>query len=160
MIDWTIKQKYCWKPCVKGDSYRKMKNQGWGLFEDLAQKTIQWESSPEKPRNSQSIAFRGRLLSIKSSVAAEGKIATLMRRIEALETKEPAIANQINPPQIHSPGSTYCQASNHICKECPVFQAHQALPEHLNVAYTRLQNNLYSQTYNPGWRSHPNISWS
>jgi len=81
-----------------------------------------------------------------------------MRRIEALETKEPAIANQINPPLIHNLGCTYCQAPHHIFEEYPVFQVHQALPEHLNAAYTRPQKNPYSQTYNPGWRSHPNFS--
>ena len=70
-----------------------MKNQGWDLFEDLAEKTIQWEPSPEKSKNSQSIAFKGGLLSIESSVTSEVKIAMLIRRIEALEIKEPTIVN-------------------------------------------------------------------
>ena len=82
-----------------------------------------------------------------------------MRRIEALEIKEPAKVNQINPPQIHNPGRSYCQAPNHIFKECTVFQIHQLPPEHMNAAYSRPQNNSYSQTYNFGWRNHPNFSW-
>ena len=73
---------------------QKDENQGWDLFEDLAEKTIQWEPTSEKPRNSQFIASKGGLLSLESSIAAEVKIATLMRRIEALETKEPANVNQ------------------------------------------------------------------
>ena len=68
---------------------QKDENQGWDLFEDLAEKTLQWEPTSEKLRNSQSIASKGGLLSFESSIAAEAKIAILMWRIEALETKEP-----------------------------------------------------------------------
>jgi len=70
----------------------------------------------------QSIALRGGLISLQSSIAAEAKIATLMRRIEALETKEPANVNQINPPPIHSSGCSYYQTPNHIFEECLIFQ--------------------------------------
>jgi len=71
----------------QGGFLQKDENQGWDLFEDLAEKTLQWEPASEKPRNSQSIASRGGLLSLESSIAAEAKIATLMRRIEALKQK-------------------------------------------------------------------------
>jgi len=56
-----------------------------------------------------------------------------MRRIEALETKEPAKVNQINPPLIHNPGCSYCQAPNYVFEECPAFQTHQVPPEHMNA---------------------------
>ena len=136
------------------------KNQSWVLFENLAEKTLQWEPASEKPRNSQSIASKGGLLSLESSIATEAKIATLMRRIEALETKELANVNQINPPPIHNPGCSYCQAPNHVFEECPVFHTQQVPPEHMNAAYSRSPHNLYSQTYNPGWKNHPNFSWA
>ena len=29
-----------------------------------------------------------------------------------------------------------------------------------NVTYQRPNNNPYAPTYNPGWRNHPNFSWS
>ena len=48
---------------------------------------------------------------------------------------------------------------NHVFEECPVFLAHQMLPEHINVAFTRPVNNPYSSTYNLDWRNHPNFSW-
>jgi len=35
---------------------QKDENQGWNLFEDLAEKTLQWEPTSKKSRNSQSIA--------------------------------------------------------------------------------------------------------
>ena len=75
------------------------------MFEDLAEKTLQWELASEKPRNSQSIASKEGLLSLKSSIAA--KIGTLMSRIEALEIKEPANVIHINQPPIYNPGCSY-----------------------------------------------------
>ena len=87
----------------QGGLLQKDKNQDWDLFEDLAEKTLQWEPASKKLRNSQSIVSRGGLLSLESSIVGEAKIATLMRRIEALETKELANVNLINPPPIHIP---------------------------------------------------------
>jgi len=81
-----------------------------------------------------------------------------MRRIEALEIKDLANINQINPLPIHNPGYSYYQAPNHVFEECPVFQTYHVPPEHMNAAYSRLPHNPYSQTYNPGWRNHPNFS--
>jgi len=31
---------------------KKSEDEGWELYEDLAEKTIQWESTPDKSRNS------------------------------------------------------------------------------------------------------------
>ena len=78
-----------------GGFLKKDENQGWNLIKDLAEKTLQWEPTSEKLRNSQSIASKGGILSLESSIAAEAKIAILMRRIKTLETKEPAKVNQI-----------------------------------------------------------------
>ena len=113
----------------QGGFLQKDKNQGWDLFEDLAEKTLQWEPTSKKPRNSQSIVLKEGLLSLESSITVKAKIATLMRRIEALETKELANVNQINPPPIHNPGCSYCQAPNHVFEECLIFQTHQVSPE-------------------------------
>ena len=70
------------------------------MFEDLAEKTLQWELISKKPRNSQSITSKGGLLSLESFITVEAKIVTIMRRIETLEIKEPANVNQINSPPV------------------------------------------------------------
>ena len=51
----------------QGGYLQNDENQVWDLFEDLAEKTLQWELTSEKPRNSQSIASKGELLSLESS---------------------------------------------------------------------------------------------
>jgi len=58
--------------------------------------------------------------------------------------------NQISPVQSTSAGCIYYQAMNHIFDECLILLAYQALPEPMNVAFTKPTNNPYSQTYNLG----------
>ena len=81
-----------------------------------------------------------------------------MRRLEAIEIKDSAFLNQVSPTP--SAGCTYCQVMNYVFEECPVFMAHQILPENMNAAFSKPINNLYSHTYNPGWRNHLNFSWA
>jgi len=88
------------------------------------------------------------------------KISSLMRRMEALEIKEPVPVNQVSPNQFSTPGCTYCQIINHVFEECPIFKAQQIYPEPMNAAFSRPQNDPYTQTYNPDWKNHPNFSWS
>ena len=72
-----------------------------------------------------------------------------MRRLEALETKEPVPVNQVSPSQFSTPGCTYCQAMNYVFEECLVFNAQQMYPEPMNAAFLRPHNTSYTQTYNP-----------
>jgi len=69
------------------------------------------------------ISSKGGLHSIKSSIAVEAKIASRMRRLEALKTKEPAPVNQVSPSQVSTPGCTYFQVMNHVFEECAIFLA-------------------------------------
>ena len=78
---------------------QKDENKGWDLYENLDEKTIQWEPTNENSKNSSSNSSKGGLHSIESSIANEAKLANLARRLEALETKEPSPVNQISPNQ-------------------------------------------------------------
>ena len=107
----------------QGGFLQKDKNEGWDLYENLAEKSIQWEPTSETSRNLNSISSKGGLHSIESSIANEAKLANLERRLEALETREPSPVNQVGPNQFPTPGCTYCQSTKHVFEECPVFQA-------------------------------------
>ena len=74
-----------------------MKNEGWDLYENLAEKTIQWEPASETSRNPNSISLKGALHSIESFITNEAKLANLERRLKVLETKEPSPVNQVSP---------------------------------------------------------------
>ena len=87
----------------QGGFLQKYENQGCELFENLAEKMIQWESCPKKSRNQNPTSFKSALHSIESSVSAEAKIAHLMRMLELLEVKEPVSINQVSPPKSQLP---------------------------------------------------------
>ena len=131
---------------------QKDENERWDLYENLAEKTIQWESTSVNSRNSNSISSKGGLHSIESSIANEAKLSNLARRLKALETKEPSPVNQVSPNPFSTPGCTYCQAMNHVFEECPVFQVQQHFSKLMNAAFSRPNNNPYAPTYNPGWK--------
>ena len=101
----------------QGKFLKKDENQDWDLFEALVEKTIQWESCPEKTNPT---TFRTGMHSIESSIVVEVKITQLMKRLELLEVREPNSVNQVNPPPVINPGCTYCHALNYLFKECPV----------------------------------------
>ena len=69
----------------QGKFLKKDENQGWDLFEALAEKIIQWESCPEKTNPTTSKAG---MHSIESSIAAEAKITQLMERLELLKARD------------------------------------------------------------------------
>jgi len=146
------------KQCVKENFYEKDEDHGWNLFEDLAEKALQWESCSDKSKNQNPISPKTGLHSIESLIAIKAKISHLMIRLELLEAKEESMVNQVNPPQMLNLGCSYCHALNHIFEECPVFLAQQMLLDNMNATFARPNNNLYSKTYNLGWRNHPNFS--
>ena len=126
------------------------------LYENLAEKTIQWEPTSESSRNSNSISSKEGLHLIESFITNEAKLASLERRLDALKTKEQSPIKQVSPNQFPTPGCTYCQVMNHVFEKCPVFQAQQQYHEPMNAAFSRPNNNPYALTYNPGLRNHPN----
>jgi len=78
-----------------GDFLKKDEDHSLDLFEALAEKTIQWESCPEKTDPTTS---RTNMHSIESSIVGAAKITQLTRRLELLEAREQNLVNQINPP--------------------------------------------------------------
>ena len=57
-----------------------------------------------------------------------------------------------------------CSSPTHMLGDCPsAYQFPELLQEQAHQAQTRMAprpgNDPYSNTYNPGWRNHPNFSW-
>ncbi|RVW34153.1 Retrovirus-related Pol polyprotein from transposon 17.6 [Vitis vinifera] len=91
----------------------------------------------------------------------QAKLATVMRRLDDLETKG------VQEVQIVNDGVTQlcliCKSTEHSVQSCPTLPAVQDMfTEQANALGTYKQyssNSPYSNTYNPGWRNHPNLSW-
>ena len=64
--------------------FEKNEDEEWLLYEDLADKTIQWELISEKFRTNDSSSSKGGAHSIEVNIATEAKLATVMRRLKGL----------------------------------------------------------------------------
>jgi hypothetical protein len=87
------------------------------------------------------------------------RIATLTRKVEALELSKVGVTKNPKPIEI---SCEICEANVHLTKDCPTIPAFkEVLHEQANAAnaYQRPFNSPYYETYNPNWRNHPNFSW-
>ena len=83
------------------------------------------------------------------------KFASLVRKVEALENKK---SDQVK--FVQEIACDVCSSNNHFTQDCPIMLAlKECLHDQANVINTFNKSNPYSQTYNHGWRDHPNFSW-
>jgi hypothetical protein len=55
---------------------------------------------------------------------------------------------------------SFCSSTMHQVNNCPTTVNYTNVSnEKVNVAFSRPGNDPYSNTYNQGWRNHPNFSW-
>jgi hypothetical protein len=89
-------------------------------------------------------------VSSNSNMAAE--IAALNRKINQMSV------NWVNYPS--SLPCLICGGTDHLAINCGVSNesSHEEVNA-INQGNFKPNNNPYSNTYNPGWRSHPNFSW-
>ena len=62
----------------------------WAFLEDMAEKTMQWETIREDENPKVGVK------SIETSIGAEAKLATIMHRLETLELKDKNQVHQIS----------------------------------------------------------------
>ena len=115
------------------------------FFEELAEKTMLWESTREPNQETERSNSSKGLHVVGNSIATEAKLATLTGRLEALETNN--VSSQVSK-------CANCNSPNHMVKHCPEL-------EQVNAMFQpRPRNDPYAPTYNSGWKNHPNFSWN
>nr|ABD63146.1 Zinc knuckle family protein [Asparagus officinalis] len=112
-----------------GDFMRKNADEAWEFLESLSEKIMQWEHCDD--RVSSVPHFKSSGLYLESNIASEAKMATILRRLKALEIKKRAPA-QIN--HVFAPGCYNCQSPTHISEECPLLGNNHVL-EQMNDAF-------------------------
>ncbi|GFY88457.1 hypothetical protein Acr_06g0003970 [Actinidia rufa] len=101
--------------------------------------------------------FHGELSWISNLMNA--RLATMAKKLEALEfTKINAVGSE-EPKEVRC---AVCETKEHDTISCPVIPGiKEALHGQVNAIghYGQGARNPYSNTYNPGWRDHPNFGW-
>jgi hypothetical protein len=95
---------------------------------------------------------------LKEETEMNMKIDALTKRLDALSTGPSINAAYTYPVD----SCSICASSMHSAHNCPSAPLYFEYPmEQVNAFndYRKQSNGLYSETYNPRWRSHPNFSW-
>jgi len=123
----------------------------------LAENAQNWDTvgTCEAPSKTQPLS--GGMHNLREDHDLQAKFALLARKVEALELKKSAQLKSVqeNVCQI-------CETNDHSTNDCPTLPAFkECLHEQANAlnSFQKPNPNPYSQTYNSGWRNHPNFSW-
>jgi hypothetical protein len=142
----------------EGTFMLKSEDEAWAMFENLSNNSRQQasnrrrEPAPKAPKT-KSLFEVGSPADIATQVvdAITKKLDQLM--ITSFASNAAHISTQLEP-------CSFCSSTMHEVNNCPsaVNYAHVS-NEQANAAFSRPGNDPYSNTYNPGWRNHPNFSW-
>ena len=97
----------------------------------------------------------GGLYSVSDVSHLESKIAILKNMLKGLSPQITQLS------QTSTVSYSHCQALDYYLSVCSYF-AHQLATgqEQANMAIQMPKNDPFFPYYSPGWRSHPNFSWS
>jgi hypothetical protein len=133
---------------VGGSLVNKGVVDGFKLIDDLALNQSQWHRPREVP------AF---LYNLENEVESNNRLLTEIithnRKIDSLSVK---MVNSSPSP------CSFCSGGDHISVNYGMAIGNEGGFEWVNTINQgnfKFINNLYSNTYNPGWRNHWNFSW-
>ncbi|MCH97087.1 hypothetical protein A2U01_0018080, partial [Trifolium medium] len=119
-------------------------NDAYGLIEDMAQNHYQWGSERAPVEKSQP---RGGMYEVSSLDHLNAKFDAFTQKIDSLSINPAATVAAVTP------GCELCGTSRHVAANCQLLP--EPTPDQVNYA----QGNPFSNTYNPGWSHHPNLSY-
>lgn len=123
----------------------KTEAEAYNLLEEMASNSYQWPSERSIPK-------KAGIHEIDVISALTTQISTLSKQLGTLN---------VNAIQSTNLSCEFC-AGNHHSNECAAASQFAPAPEQVNQVadFNRQRNNPYSNTYNQGWRNHPNFAWS
>jgi len=125
----------------------------------LAENAQNWDTTGtyEALGKTQPHTSSGGMYNFRKDHDLPAKFASLARKVEALEFKK---SGQLK--SVQDIVCQICEMNEHATNDCPIlpsFEERLHKQAHALNIFQRPNHNPYSQTYNPGWRNHPNFSW-
>ncbi|KAL6322464.1 hypothetical protein AAG906_008119 [Vitis piasezkii] len=147
-----------------GDFMNKNPDEAFQFLDYVAKVFRSWDEpivkEPSRDRTMNRARASG-VYTLPEGLDVQAKLATIMRRLDDLEAKG------VQEVQIVNEGVTQlcliCKSMEHGMQSCPTLPVVQDMfMEQANALRTYKHyssNSPYSNTYNSGWRNHPNLSW-
>ena len=123
---------------------KKYSHEAYQLLEDMAESNVHWHSDRQNHKRPSGVFGMEALTTLTAQMEA------MNRKIEAL-----AVTSFSNSP------SVTCELCGgpHAYSECPQGNASIQFNESANFVAGNFRNNQFGNTYHPGFRNHPNLSW-
>ena len=147
-----------------GDFMSKNPEEAMDFLNYVAETSKAWdEPNPrEVERMRLTTSSKGGMYSLTEDFEMKAKLSTMSRRLEELEIRNQhevrAVAETlVLPNQL----CFICQSTEHQGEHCPnIPSMREMIAEQANTVgqYKPPTNASYSNTYNPNWRNHPNLS--
>ncbi|XP_062161989.1 uncharacterized protein LOC133869023 [Alnus glutinosa] len=116
-----------------------------------------WDFSSYRDRSAR-IQKKGGIYEVKEDVELKMKLDALTKKVDALVVGKSI--NAANP--FHVDCCSICASPIHSAQTCPSLPTFvESSLEQVNAFndFRKQSNGPFSETYNPGWRNHPNFSW-
>jgi hypothetical protein len=136
----------------------KNEDKAWILLENLSNNFIQYASAKRRAPTPKEPKTEGLFEIGHSSDVTTQVVDAINRNFNQLMVVgfAPHFAHTHTQ---HSPCSL-CLSPVHQVNDCPTARSFSNVStEQINAAFSHLGKDLYSNTYNPRWRNHPNFSW-
>jgi len=131
----------------------KREDEAWTLFENLSNNSIQHASIRRRAPKTEGLFEIGH-----SSDVATQVVDAITRKLDQLKVAGFA-HNSAHIHTKHEPCSLSSSPMHHV-NDCPIARNFfDVSNEQVNATFSRLGNYPYSNTYNLGWRNHPNFLW-
>ncbi|KAF7812340.1 uncharacterized protein G2W53_033316 [Senna tora] len=131
----------------------KNPDEAWDLFEHLSENSQQRATS-SRIGTSRQVANKGGIYEVSNNHDLSNQVASLSKKFDQLMNKLPV--NFSNSQDV----CVICASPKHCATDCPSASSYpEYMEQHVNATQGFKQDNPYSNTYNPGWRNHPNFSW-
>jgi hypothetical protein len=133
----------------------KSSEEAMDLFETLSEHSQQFSSSGR-----QEVKSRG-LYEVNLNGGSPNHMVVVDRKLDmivkAMTLQNILPSQQVAPPQV----CAICSQFDHTTDICLLYSfADQEQANYVGQNNYPPKNNLYSNTYNPGWRNHPNFLWN
>ena len=141
-----------------GDFLCKNPDEAMDFLNYVAETSKGWDKPNPREANifKPPVNQRGGMYALSEDMELKAKVSTLAGRLVELERKRVHEVQAVTESHAQVKNCFNCQSTDHPGEPCTNPHSEDAYV----VGQNKLQTNApYGNTYNPNWRSHPNLSW-
>jgi hypothetical protein len=121
-------------------------------LEKIAANTQNWDFTSSRDKSARK---KGGILELKCEQELTQRMDAIVKRLDDLSVGKPV--NAVNTLAVES--CSVCASPMHQAQNCPSMTVFEMEQVNAFNSFQKPSSGPYSETYNPGWRNHPNFSW-